>query len=162
MGAIAGAVTLGRFFTRWRYSRLGWDDLFNGLALACLGTYVALPATTDPTTPVDWKIGLASLSLFWTTLWCAKASFLALCWIIFRVSTTFRKAWWAVTIYTVLTYCPVLIRNLWQCGNPLNHANPTICLDSLRENVPIAFDGVIMACHISSEILILGTWIGLL
>ena len=54
----------------------------------------------------------------WTTFYLVKASFLALTWSIFKVSVGFRRAWWAVTVYTFLTFWPVVLSEFWECGNP--------------------------------------------
>ena len=92
----------------------------------------------------------------WTTLYLVKASFLALTWNIFKVSTNFQKAWWAVTIYTFLTFWPVVLSEFWQCGNPSDYASVQACTsaagDSRTQQAEVYFR---FAFHISTDCLIL-------
>ena len=78
------------------------------------------------------------IGLFWTILWCVKASFLALYYRLFDGLPKYRKAWWAVVIFTVGAYigCWVSFRSyhttraqidtsqissVWTCHPPANY-----------------------------------------
>ena len=116
-------------FIRWRQFRTyRADDLFNCLALLCLfGDLAVNEFEGDPDTAAYWRIILAVNLLFWATFFCAKACFLALIWSIFNVSSGFRKAWWAVSIYTFVTFWPIMLSEFWQCGDPADYDNPVAC-----------------------------------
>lgn len=155
MVAVAIVLTLGRFYIRWRSSGLGWDDLFNGLALLCLIGFAADPDASDPTTPALWETVLASDLLIWAILWLVKASFLALCWTIFKVSPSFRKAWWIVTVYTFVTFWPCFLAVLWQCGDPLKYNDPQTCLAFQNTQYDYVSLAMTTAFHLSTELFIL-------
>ena len=154
-------ATGGRFYLRWRYSRRAQlDDLFNGIGLLCLIGYCA--AVTESliiTDPALWlELYLAQVFLYWTAIYAVKASFLALCWYVFRVSSRFRKAWWIVTVFTFLTYWPIVLPQLWTCGSPADYANPLACSDFLEEGISpilIAQAAISLALHASSDFMIL-------
>lgn len=163
-GSTAAVVTLGRFYIRWRYSRLYLDDLLNGLAALCLiaDYFFLLPPIPTPTedNPLFWQISVAQGMLLWTTLWLVKASFLALCWQVFNISTSFRRAWWAIAIYTFLTYWPIFLGStLWQCGDPSKYDDPVACANFLTSDAAMQweFQGAVLttALHISSDCFIL-------
>lgn len=158
--AVAAVLTFGRFFIRWKYSRLHWDDFFNGLALLSLIANFAtltVDLLLDSDTSVYWQVAMATDMTIWTTFYLVKASFLALCWLVFNVSTSFRKAWWIITIYTFLTYWPLLLGALWQCGDPSKYADVDTCSDysSMGYQYDITWGSVCTALHVSSDILIL-------
>lgn len=139
---------------------MGWDDLFNGLALVCLISYTAVPAEPEANAnPAFWKAEMASTLLMWTGLWLIKATFLALCWSIFYISASFRKAWWTATTYTFLTYWPIFSLALWQCGDPSQYADPFTCYTHDTSNTGIALsvaeNAVALSLHLSTELLIL-------
>ena len=91
-------------------------------------------------------------------MYLVKASFLALCWYVFSPSASFRKAWWVVAIYTFLTFWPVFLSELWQCGSPSQYADVQACTHSNEDQAvwwridPLAFR---FAFHISSDVFIL-------
>ena len=160
MVAVAIVLTGGRLYLRWRSSASSWDDAFNVLALLCLIGYYALPFEgNDTMDPSFLKEQVASEMLLWAVLWCVKASFLALCWNIFKVSPTFRKIWWLVTVYTFLTFWPLFLSNFWQCGPPSEYANATVCLaftataEGKTTNITIWIMNIVF--HLSTELLIL-------
>ena len=148
-------VVLGRFYLRWRYSRLGWDDFFNGLALICLiadngATQIGI-ATEDIS--LGLKLNVAFYLLLWTTLYLVKASFMALYWSIFNVSSKFRKAWWTVAFFTLSTFIPIFILEFWQCGDPADYANPTVCENySGSYNISILIVDIVL--HTCSDVLL--------
>ena len=155
--AVAIVLTFGRFYIRWKYTRIYWDDAFNALALVCMITTFALVdvqlEATDDATLYRYVLGL-SMTL-WTTLYLVKASFLALCWLIFRVSANFRKAWYFVAVYNFLTYMVILLWGVWQCGDPARYADPAACAawdSDWYHATGAAFEA---ALHSSSEFFIL-------
>ena len=101
---------------------------------------------------------LASDFLLWTTLYCVKASFLALMWSVFEISRTFRKIWWVVSGYTFIAFLVCIISELWTCGRPSDFGNYDICMDALLSttskvsSTPALLKFVF---HISSDLFIL-------
>ena len=137
--AISVAFTLGRYLIRYyKRKRMGWDDILNGIAvlflLGFLGTWQiigpplyqqqlfqqGLTSTKPPAidSHTILSVGMANSLLFWCTIYCVKASFLALYWIVFNVSDRFRIAWWLVTIYTVVTFLITFVMTFRKCGSP--------------------------------------------
>ena len=105
---------------------MGLDDLFNGLALVCLIGYSAsydiwIRSDDEPT---ETKLSVVVGLLQWTTLYLVKASFLALCWTIFSVSTKFRKLWLFVVAYNFLTYVAIMVWVTWPCYRPFDPSAP--------------------------------------
>ena len=138
------------------------DDLFVGLAMACLITNTAIIETESFTEDEGsfLRLGVAAPFLLWGGLYLVKASFLALCWKVFNVSPTFRKLWWFVSIYTFLTYWPIVLSQLWQCGDPLKVADPMACSAVLNSDNDLPQDAAIQGgmdalLHGSSDLLIL-------
>ena len=135
------------------------DDVFNVIALLCMvGSFATselnLESEDDAT---EMKTFIAAGLLRWTSLYSIKASFLALIWIVFNISTGFRKAWWAVTIYTVLTFWATFLSEWWQCRDPLDYANPSACseFDFNFGGTVLILSSMRFALHISSNLLIL-------
>ena len=95
----------------------------------------------------------------WTILYLVKASFLALCWCIFSVSARFRLIWWMISIFTFLTYWPILLGELWACGSPAAFSDPATCYAFIQTDAyqQYMINGASMATalHISSDLLIL-------
>ena len=130
IASVALVLTCGRFYIRWKYSQINWDDICNGVALLCLvANYAVFDVgwVTDRDQTLHWRSLTATSMLFWTTLWLVKASFLALCWLIFEVSNGFRKAWWIVVAYTFLTYWPLFLWIIWECGEASDYDNAIVC-----------------------------------
>jgi hypothetical protein len=44
------------------------------------------------------------IGLFWTVLWCVKASFLSLFYRLFDGLPNYRRMWWAVVVFAALSY----------------------------------------------------------
>lgn len=157
--AIVLVALLGRLFTRWKYARLDWDDLFNGLASMSLIGFTALPDLTDGMTSAYWAVSLTSKTLFWMTLWLVKAAFITLYWSIFRVSPSFRKAWMAITSYTCLSFFPVLLAPFWECGSPWNCVDAIACNAFEVSDTGTTYFWVVntmsAVLHISTEVMIL-------
>ena len=160
--SVAIVTTLGRFYLRWHYfKRVRWDDLFNGLAAVCLIAYFStLVAGLSPSasSALFWQLSLAVYMLLWSTLYLVKASFLALYWPIFQVLPKFHTAWCLVSVYTALTFFPIFLSQLWECGAPSAYADPRTCL-TFVENGQARFvtaqAAFVTALHASSDILIL-------
>ena len=160
--SLATVATLGRFVLRWRHHiRLRWDDFFNALALACFIATAAgdhIVDLMDGTTAMFLRLELASYLFLWATLYSVKASFLALCWSIFQVSRSFRKAWWIITVYTFLTCWPIALGEFLQCGSFSDYDNPTVCNGTVNGTVNstmASFKIVNAVLHSSSDFLIL-------
>ena len=91
-------------------------------------------------------------------MYLVKASFLALCWSIFKVSARFRKAWWTIAAYTFISFWSIFLSQLWQCGTPSDYADGRACdYSDEHATVPWILAPTVFgfALHISSEILIL-------
>ncbi|KAF2651631.1 hypothetical protein K491DRAFT_637099 [Lophiostoma macrostomum CBS 122681] len=148
---IASLLTAGRFAIHWRKNRkLRWDDWLNALALIFLIAMVAIfeiyvpieynaflystGHSSRPPTHVevlrDMKLNIATLILFFLILYAVKASFLALYWEIFQVSTRFRTAWFVLTGYVGVSFVVTLITIFTRCGAAKDFANLEVC--SLR------------------------------
>jgi hypothetical protein len=54
--------------------------------------------------------------LFWTVLWCVKASFLALYFKLFRELPLYRRVWYILATFTFLAYIGCLITLCLSCG----------------------------------------------
>lgn len=64
---------------------------------------------------------LVLLGVFWSVLWCIKASFLALYWRLFQRTGPYKKWWKAVTVFTFLAYVGCWITSVNVC-HPLDSA----------------------------------------
>ena len=150
-------TTAGRLYIRfYQFRRFQADDIFNILALITLcGSSVTdeiILYLHSEVLLLRW--GLAGNLFFWTTLYLVKASFLALIWSVFNASAWFRRFWWFTTIYTFLTYWPIVLSELWQCGTPSTYDDPRFCdydraVQDHTKTLILRF-----ALHISSDILI--------
>jgi hypothetical protein len=62
------------------------------------------------------RIASANLVVFWCTIYCVKASFLALYWHIFQTSKRFRVAWRVLVVYCVkfCGYTCVVLLEVWE------------------------------------------------
>ena len=107
------------------------------------------------TTSYDLKLETAKGLLLWMILYLVKAAFLALSWAIFKVSPSFRKAWWIVTTYTFLTFWPVFLKQLWSCGPPSDYADLVACDNFHNPRQWVELAAMCAALHGSSELAIL-------
>ena len=151
------AAVFGRFYIRLRYSRPDWDDFFNGLALISLTAWDIeneVYIRSDDAV-LGLKLNLSDFLLLWTTLYLIKASFLALYWKIFNISSTFRMAWWTTAIYTFLTFWPIVFLCFMQCGNFSDYANPTVCDFTDVGGWNVTVPAIQTALHASSDCLLL-------
>ena len=58
------------------------------------------------------------IALFWTVLWCVKASFLSLFYRLFDGLPKYRRWWWAVVIFCALTYVGDWVASAYTCHPP--------------------------------------------
>lgn len=58
------------------------------------------------------------IALFWTVLWCVKASFLSLFYRLFDGLPKYRRWWWAVVVFTALAYVGDWIASAYTCHPP--------------------------------------------
>ena len=128
MVGVAGVLTLGRYAIRWYNSRrLYLDDLAHLLAFLVLVAHgvtnqLSLTSKSDlaqataknasPKRSPDDILGMYQHNQMLNTVnncflylvfWIVKVAFLLFYYQIFSISTGFKKAWWAVFIFTVLT-----------------------------------------------------------
>ena len=162
LGSTATILTCFRIYVRWKQAQLKWDDVFNVFALAFLLIFYilglpCLPLTVHPTTIMYWQVDFAGDVILWATLYLVKASFLALSWRVFNICRTFRRFWWATTIYTFLSYWPILLSAVWQCGDPSKYDDPAVCLEYNQSDSSkwLIWGAVCTALHVSSDCLIL-------
>lgn len=132
-------LTAGRFRIHWRkHHRFDWDDYFNAIALLLLIVFngiftVAIPieynaalyawglSDREPTEQeeiLNMRLITANMFLFFLIIYAVKASFLALYWQIFNISSGFRVAWKLVTVYTALSFLMSFLAVFWTCGSP--------------------------------------------
>ena len=130
--------------------------MLNSLALVCLvSTFAIFEQMVNAVDDVSTlKYELAGDMLFWTTLYLVKATFLALIRNIFNVSERFRRAWWVVTIYTAISFWPIFLSELWQCGPPSDYATPPCDAAQFNGNELVSV-GIRFALHVSTDLMIL-------
>jgi len=58
------------------------------------------------------------IGLMWTVLWCIKASLLALFWRLFEGLPSYRRVWWVVVVFCILSYIGCWIASAWTCHPP--------------------------------------------
>lgn len=66
------------------------------------------------------KYEFAIIILFWTVLWCVKASFLALYLKLFRELVIYRRVWYFLAVFTFLAYAGCIITLCLSCGHISN------------------------------------------
>jgi hypothetical protein len=144
MTTAAGMLTVGRFIIHWRKNhKLRWDDWFNALALVFLVAQIIIfeiyvpveynailyskGLSKRPPTQLeairDMKLNIADIILFFCTIYSVKASFLALYWQIFEVSSRFRIAWFSLLVYTVISFIVSVVTVFTRCGSARYFAN---------------------------------------
>lgn len=144
MTALAIILSVLRYFIRsGSPKKFMWDDLTHLLAL---GTFVASVALYQTVFRDGYYIqglqreliplpsqelygdlyirfqhrALAITILSFTTLWLVKATFLLFYRQIFWIDGPFRKGWWAVTFFIIVTYWATLAGVLIRCGSVEN------------------------------------------
>jgi hypothetical protein len=124
--SVACLLVILRTAIRFKFmARLTMEDYWIFLALATLLTSCVLqtiqlpslyymlgtiagviPISADLISSVEdyLKYEFATMVLFWTVLWCVKASFLALYFKLFRELKMYRRVWYALAAFTFLAY----------------------------------------------------------
>ena len=124
---MAGALTIGRYVIRYANSqRFFWDDLVHFFALAVLivhgGTNqlslnskaaIAKAVHARPQPSQSYLLGLyehnerlssVNNCFLYLVFWLVKLSFLMLYRFLFQSSRSFKKAWWVVLVFTLVTF----------------------------------------------------------
>jgi len=140
--SVASLIVVLRTVIRLRYmTKLSMEDCWIFLALATLLTSCILqtiqlpslyymvaviagvvPPSTDliPTVENYLRFEFPIMILFWTVLWCVKASFLALYYKLFRELRVYRLVWYALATFTLLAYVGCWITLTTSC-HPLSN-----------------------------------------
>ena len=136
---VSAALTVGRFAIRkFHLHRLFWDDLVHSLALLVLVVHGITNQLTN-NAKVQLALAVATkgepqaklLSLYYhvrylntinncllyLVFWVVKVSVLLFYWSLFNHSRPFRKAWWAVTAFTLLTFWVPIAGVLATCAH---------------------------------------------
>lgn len=135
--SVACLLVILRTAIRFKYmARLTMEDYWIFLALAtlltnCILQTIQLPnlyfmlATIAGVIPISdglisaveayLKFEFATILLFWTVLWCVKASFLALYYKLFRELKFYRRAWYILATFTFLAYVGCWITLMTSC-----------------------------------------------
>ncbi|MCJ1397191.1 hypothetical protein MMC11_000383 [Xylographa trunciseda] len=129
---VAGAFTIARYtirgyITRWSFTKWSLlDDIFHLLALVVLISHgvtngiandakaqlqvllKAQPKTSEAVLLAFYhhlyQLNTVNNCFLYSVFWLVKFSFLMFYRHLFDISTTFRKAWWCVLAFTVLTF----------------------------------------------------------
>lgn len=139
MSVLAISLTIGRLLIRWRkIHALRCDDVLNASAALLLIPFnvtmflcidyplqeqlYMLGLRQDPPEPVQitymLRLHLAFNLMFWVVIYLVKASFLALYWHLFEISTRFRIVWWVTAAFTAVGFLTSILLFLWHCGSP--------------------------------------------
>ncbi|KAM5434257.1 hypothetical protein MferCBS31731_006751 [Microsporum ferrugineum] len=129
---LATVLLVSRFAIRLRlHRRLFWDDILAGLAYIFLLGHNVLATLATPTVYLllhlyennkallmpgilnDFdrlaKLVFASNFLFRCCIYSVKASLLALLWRLFRTLPAFRRAWWVISVITIVGFSASVI-----------------------------------------------------
>ncbi|KAK0649954.1 hypothetical protein B0T16DRAFT_389911 [Cercophora newfieldiana] len=140
---VAAVLVVLRTVTRLKFTvrRLTAEDYCMFVALAALLTLCTLETVQLPglyhitgvlagTIPLSaelitytedyLKYEFAIIILFWSVLWCVKASFLALYFKLFRELALYRRVWYLLASFTVLAYGGCIITLCLSCGHISN------------------------------------------
>lgn len=147
---VAGALTVGRYTIRYVNSRrFFWDDLVHLFALVVLivhgGTNqlslnskatIANAVASKPRPSQSYLLGLyehnqrlssVNNCFLYLVFWIVKLSFLMLYRFLFQASRPFKKAWWVVLAFTVLTFWIPIAGVLSTCAGANTVAEYKIC-----------------------------------
>lgn len=113
------------------------DDYIHGLALVFLIGYVSIYTVMFPLNysvefwvagfgeqPSEsdlkryFRIELAVSALFWVVVYLVKVAFLLFYRFLFGVSKPFMRAWWVVSVFTVVTFVMCFVSVFWECEDP--------------------------------------------
>ena len=92
--------------------------------------------------------------LFWVAIFAVKASFLATYYYIFKVSSGFRKAWWCITVYTMLTFLAIFLGILWTCQTPSQFGDLQACTE-VNLTLLINTQAYWIALNVSGDLLLI-------
>lgn len=127
-------MSIGRFYIRLQIiKKLYWDDLLHLFATAFLIIMVSVYTGAIPllkqirayqTGVSDQRpdyakymdINVANSIMAFSCWWSVKFAFLFYYRLIFQVSKTFLRAWWAIFVFTLLTYWVLVASTIVQCG----------------------------------------------
>ena len=132
------ALTAGRYIIRLKTVKsFKADDYVHGLAVFVLLCYVStytvmfplnysvefwIAGTGKPPPESDvrryFHLEIAVSTQFWVVIYLVKLAFLLFYRSIFGVSQLFMKAWWLVTVFTLLTFLTNFITVFWACEAP--------------------------------------------
>ncbi|KAK4448717.1 hypothetical protein QBC34DRAFT_485402 [Podospora aff. communis PSN243] len=141
--SVAAVLVVLRTVTRLKYTvrRLTGEDYCMFVALAALLTQCTLETIQLPslfhitavlagTIPLSaelitqteqyLRLEFAIIILFWSVLWCVKASFLALYFKLFRELVLYRRVWYLLASFTALAYGGCVITLCLSCGHISN------------------------------------------
>lgn len=146
----AGALTVGRYIIRYINSgRFFWDDLVHLFALVVLIVHggtdqlslrskatIAKAVDSKPRPSQSYLLGLyehnqrlssVNNCFLYLVFWMVKLSFLMLYRFLFQSSRPFKKAWWVVLVFTVLTFWIPIAGVLSTCAGADTVADYKIC-----------------------------------
>jgi len=127
---LAFILTGGRFWIRCTIiKKLSWDDAVHLLALLLLLAQIAIVsgATTVIYHPANLtqkdlsfylRLDIAGVFISWCCFYAVKISFMLLYRRLFQISERFMKAWWIVMAIVFLTFWPLIVGILTECGSP--------------------------------------------
>jgi len=61
------------------------------------------------------------IKLFWTILWCVKASFMAIFFRLVKPFVVFRRVWYCVAVFTLLAYVGCWLASALTCDPPSDY-----------------------------------------
>ena len=131
-------LTAGRYAIRLKTVKtLKVDDYIHGVAVIFLigyvSTYTAMfplnysvefwiagvgEQPSDPDLKRYFHLEIAVSLLFWIVIYLVKCAFLLFYRFLFGVSKTFMRAWWAVCVFTVVTFLINFTSVFWACEAP--------------------------------------------
>ncbi|KAI9742522.1 MAG: hypothetical protein M1835_003043, partial [Candelina submexicana] len=85
--------------------------------------------------PVFFQYQFAMITLFWTTVWAVKISFLIFYRRFFEGLKNHMIAWWAVLIFALVAYVGCWVSFLTACGTPYNYFHSSLVACELHESV---------------------------
>jgi hypothetical protein len=88
---------------------------------------ISLSADTVPIGDDYVRFEFAIIGLFWTVLWCIKASFLALYFKLFKDVPMYRLAWWILVAFSFLAYLGCWIASFMTCHPISDYFNFGLC-----------------------------------
>ncbi|KAF7933280.1 hypothetical protein BELL_0342g00090 [Botrytis elliptica] len=180
--SISTVLTFGRFYIRWQKGKsLHLDDIFNALAL---GSLLAFAITYQVYLPIQYNyqlyalglggylpsddqlmyaqnVGIVNIVFFWVTIYLVKASFLALYWALFSVSSAFRKWWLAVAIYTGISFLATFFAIFWSCKTPSQLEDLEAC-NTISEELIIGLETLWCVLNTVGDILTMTLPLGML